>query len=118
MRKLTHEEISRRVKYSLLEEKYLVFAEDGATVIGRSFIKQTAEQMLLAYHKARAALARKGKVSEDNFRSRIYGDVPLVPEGLSSGQRKAMDETDGSRRRAEFTEGGLIVRPPKDYPEH
>jgi hypothetical protein len=118
MRKLTAEEISRRVKYSVLEEKYLVFAEDGTTVIGRSFIRATGEQLLKAYHKARAALARKGQASESNFKSMVHGDVPLVPDGISGGQRDAFDETDGVRRKEKFSDDGVIIRPPKDYPIH
>ncbi len=118
MRKLTNEEISKRVRFSLCEEKYLVFAEDGATVIGKTFIKEAGIALLKAYHAARAVLARKGKASEHNFRSHIYGDIPLVPSGLSGSQRKAMDHTQEGRKRAEFTEGGIIVKPPKDYSTH
>jgi len=115
-RKLTHEEITKRVKYSLFEHRYLVLAEDGATVIGRSFVKETAIGMLKAYHVAREALVRKGKISSDNFKSQIHGDVPLVPEGLSAGQRKAMDETQNERTIKRLSDEGALVIPPKDYP--
>ena len=109
LRPLTSEEITRRVKWSLLEKKWVVFAEDGSTIIGRSLLKETAIAHLIAYHTARHALARKGKVNEHIFKSNMHGDIPLTPEGLSAAQRKASDIAEANRKYEGFSDSNVVV---------
>lgn len=103
---MTPDEINRYVKYSLIEGKYLVLALDGATVIGRSYLKETGIAMFKAYYKARAKLVKDGKISGEVFHSAVHGKVKIGDGKITDEMDLAIKKTDVSRKRAgTYSEG-------------
>jgi len=99
------------IRWSMAEGQYVLFGLDGATVIGRSMLKESVIRQFEAFLAQRNVLVRKGLLSK----SMILGpdkQVALHTDGtLSPDQRESLNRVEVSRKEAGLLDGDLEKEP-------